>query len=181
MKIRDLLKLFFQQGLAVLMVASFLNAQAPGTGAIAGSVYDPSGALVANARVSVTSEETNSSRTVSTTSDGAFRLPLLPPGNYSMLVEEVGFKQKILRSIHVVVSETAVVNVELEVGSDNVKIEVAGSTELMQTESAALGWVTDQKLILDLPLSSRNFTQILALSPGVVVELSNAALLGNGT
>jgi hypothetical protein len=181
MKIRDLLKLFFQQGLAVLMVASFLNAQAPGTGAIAGSVYDPSGALVANARVSVTSEETNSSRTVSTTSDGAFRLPLLPPGNYSMLVEEVGFKQKILRSIHVVVSETAVVNVELEVGSDNVKIEVAGSPELVQTESAALGWVTDQKLILDLPLSSRNFTQILALSPGVVVELSNAALLGNGT
>lgn len=170
-----------QRGIFVLLVAGSLKAQAPGTGAFAGSVSDPSGAVVANARVSVVSEETSSSRTVSTTLEGAFRVPLLAPGNYSLFVQKAGFKEKILHSIHVVVSETAVVNVKLEVGSASVKIEVAGSPELAQAESGALGWVTDEKMIVDLPLATRNFTQILALSPGVVVGLSSAAALGKGT
>jgi outer membrane receptor protein involved in Fe transport len=162
----------------ILLVASFLGAQAPGTGAIVGTISDPSGAVVAHARVSVVSEETNSSRTVNATTEGEYRVPLLPPGNYSIVVEQTGFKQKTLRSVHVVVSETAVVNVKLEVGADSVKIEVSGDAELAQTETSSLGWVTDEKMINDLPLANRNFTQILALSPGVVVELPNAAALG---
>jgi Carboxypeptidase regulatory-like domain/TonB-dependent Receptor Plug Domain len=170
-----------QQVILLLLVTGSLKAQAPGTGAIAGSVSDPSGALMANARVSVVSEETNSSRTVRTTPAGVFRIPLLSPGNYSMVVQEAGFKEKLLHSIHVVVSETAVVNVKLEVGNASVKIEVAGSPELAQAESGALGWVTDEKMIVDLPLATRNFTQILALAPGVVVGLSSAAALGKGT
>jgi hypothetical protein len=170
-----------QLGLLVFLTASFLKAQAPGTGAIAGTISDPSGAVIAHARVSVVSEETNSSRTVNATYGGEFRIALLLPGNYSMVVEQPGFKQKTLRSVHVVVSETAVVNVKLEVGADTVKIEVSGSSELAQTQSASLGWVTDEKLITDLPLANRNFTQILALAPGVVVELPNAADLGKAT
>jgi Carboxypeptidase regulatory-like domain/TonB-dependent Receptor Plug Domain/TonB dependent receptor len=176
-----LLRSALQLGLLVLFTASFLEAQAPGTGAIAGSISDPSGAVVAHARVSVISEETNSSRTVNATAEGVFRVPLLLPGNYSIVVEQAGFKQKIMHSVHVVVSETAVVDVKLEVGADTVKIEVSGASELAQTESAALGWVTDEKLIVELPLANRNFTQILALSPGVVVELPNAANLGKAT
>jgi Carboxypeptidase regulatory-like domain/TonB-dependent Receptor Plug Domain/TonB dependent receptor len=176
-----LLRSAFRQGFLVLLVASCLQAQAPGTGAITGLISDPSGAVVANARVSAVNEETNSSRTVNTTTEGVFRVPLLLPGNYSIVVEQAGFKQKILRSVHVVVSETAVVNVGLEVGADTVKIEVSGSSEMAQTESSTLGWVTDGKLIVDLPLANRNFTQLLALSPGIVVELPDAADLGKGT
>lgn len=178
MKRRQLLRFVVWQGFTVLVTASFLCAQAPGTGAIAGSVLDPSGAVVANARVSVVSEETNSSRTLNTASQGEFRVSLLLPGNYTVIVEQAGFKQKILRSIHVVVSETALVNISLEVGSTSVKVEVAGSPELAETESSTLGYVTDEQMIVDLPLANRNFTQILALSPGVVVELANAANLG---
>src|SRR3984957_15268860 len=169
-------------GLSVgFLMTGMLIAQAPGTGAIAGSVSDQSGAVVSGAHISVVSEETNLSRVARTTADGLFSVALLSPGKYSVIVEEPGFKQKIMQSVPVVTSETAVVNVRLEGGAANLKLEVAGVPQLAQTETSALGYVTDEKMILDLPLANRNFTQILALAPGVIVELANAANLGANT
>jgi hypothetical protein len=95
----------------LLLLESFSAAQAPGTGALAGQVFDSSRAVVAGAQVSVINEETNVSRTVRTTPEGSFRVPLLTPGSYSVTIEVPGFKQKTLRSVQVVVSETAAVDV----------------------------------------------------------------------
>lgn len=170
---------FLLYSIIILLSASRLPAQAPGTGAMAGQVFDPSGALIVNARVTVTSEETDLSRTVATTSDGWFRFPLLPPGNYSLAVAADHFQAKTLHSIHVTVTETAVVNVTLPLQTPSpTTIEVSGAPELAQTESSALGQVTDQSTLVALPLANRNFSQILALNPGVVVELPNAGDLG---
>lgn len=131
----------------VVLATGFLRAQAPGAGAIAGTVTDPSGAVVA-------------------TPEGGFRLSLLPPGNDSMAVAEQGFRQPTLRSIQVAVAQprlsTAIVSVRLETGRDGVKIEVPGSARLAETRSSARGWVTDQSWIVDLPLAKRNFTQVVA-------------------
>ena len=172
---------FFLSGLVVFMMAGLVLAQAPGTGAIAGQILDPSGAVIANAQVTAVNEGTSSSRTVSTTSEGVFRAPLLPPGDYSLVVAARGFQTKTLRSIHVNVTETAVVEVKLEVvQAAPTKIEVSASPELAQTESSALGRVTDGTMVTSLPLANRNFTQILALNPGVVVELPNAGALSKG-
>src|SRR5258708_29242898 len=104
---------------ALLFVMTILRAQAqaPGTGAISGQIYDASGAFVGNARVTVVNEGTNWSRSVTATAEGLFRVPLLAPGNYSVLVDATGFRQKTLPSIHVIISETAVVNVRLDLGS----------------------------------------------------------------
>ncbi len=77
----------------VALVWSPLPAQAPGTGAIAGQVSDPSGAVISGAHVTVVGKETNSRRNVSTSSDGLFRVALVPPGAYSVTVEASGFKQ----------------------------------------------------------------------------------------
>jgi hypothetical protein len=126
-----------------VLARGFLRAQAPGAGAIAGTVTDPSGAVVA-------------------TPEGGFRLSLPPPGNDSMAVEQEGCKPPTLRSIHDAVSATAIDNVRLETGRDAVKIEVPGSAQLAETGSSAGGWVTDQSWIVDLPLANRNFTQIEA-------------------
>ena len=138
-----------------LWITGLARAQAPGTGAVAGEVTDPSGAVVASARVSIVSEGTNSSRIASTTPEGLFRVALLSPGNYSMFVVAPGFKREVLSSISVVVAETTVVNVELKIGTTPTEIEVKGSTELAQTESSALGRVTGEKTILALPLANR--------------------------
>jgi hypothetical protein len=169
------------RGVLFFLIAGFLKAQAPGTGAITGKISDPSGAVIPNARVSIVSEETNLSRAVTTTSEGVFRASLLPPGNYSITVEVPGFERQILRFVHVVVTETTVVDVQLKLGATASEIRVTGSPELAQTESATLGRATDDKTIVALPLANRNFTQILALSPGVLVEVPDAAALGRNS
>lgn len=159
--------------------SAILLAQAPGTGAISGSVTDPSGAVLSHARINVTSEETGSARGAHTTAEGLFRVALLPPGDYSVEVSANGFQSKKVRSIHVTVTEVAVVNIRLEVGTaSSTKIEVHGSPSLAQVESASLGRVTDQNTLVSLPLANRNFTQMLALNPGVLVEVPNAGALG---
>ena len=168
-------------GLCGLLFCSALfvtYAQAPGTGAITGTVSDPSNAIVPNAAITVFSEDTELSRTVNTSSDGTFSTPLLPPGSYSVSVNAPGFKRETVHKVGVVVSETTVVDVKLSIGEATTEVTVLAAPQLAQTKSAALGRVTDEKAIVALPLANRNFSQILALSPGVVVEVPNAGNLG---
>ncbi len=172
---------FLLPGLAALLLATLSVAQAPGTGALAGQVFDSSRAVVAGAQVSVVNEETNLSREVRTAADGFFRVQLLPPGKYSVTVEVSGFKRKTLRSVQIVVSETASVEVDLQVGAATEQVQVAGVPELAQTESVSLGRVTDERTIVALPLATRNFSQILALSPGVLAPVPPAGNLGRVT
>lgn len=163
---------------AFLLIAATASAQAPGTGAITGKVADPSGAVIASARVSVVSEDTSLVRTVSTTLQGVYRAPLLPPGNYSVLVTVPGFKPQTLHGVRVVVTETATLDITLQVGAPDTQVNVSGVPELAQTETSALGRSTEDTMIVALPLANRNFSQILALSPGVLVDLPNAGNLG---
>jgi hypothetical protein len=164
--------------LLAVLISSGLRAQAPGTGAIAGQVTDPSGAFLPNAQVSVVSKQADFSRKVTTGAEGSFRVPFLQPGDYSVVVDAAGFKQETLPSVSVIVSETVEVKIKLVVETVKSEVGVTALTEGAQTESSALGHATNQATIEALPLANRNFTQILALSPGVVVELPDAAALG---
>jgi hypothetical protein len=168
----------FLSAVLLLLTSGLLEAQAPGTGAIAGSVTDPSGAAVPHAHVSVTSEETNLSRAVTTSSEGTFRVSLLACENYTLVIEASGFKRKIVRSTPVLVSEITVVDVKLEIGSTNTEVQVKATPELAQTESVALGRVTDEEMIVGLPLATRNFSQILGLNSGIVGAIPDAGALG---
>jgi hypothetical protein len=171
----------FLGALSLLFLLEAGMGQAPATGAIAGEVVDASGAVIPTAHVSIVSEETNLTRTLETTREGTFRAPLLPPGHYSVAVESSGFKKKEERSIRVLGTETATLKLVLEVGSSKSVIQVTGVPELAQTESSALGRATDASVIVALPLANRNFSQILALSPGAIVEVPNAGQLGRNT
>ncbi len=157
------------------------TAQAPGTGAIKGTVYDPSGLAIQNAHITVVNDLTNATRATTTSAAGSFAVSLLSPGAYSITVDAPGFAQRKTNSINVVVSETNVVEFRLPVASVGESVNVEPSSELAQTESSSLGRAVDQQTIEALPLSNRNYTQILSLSPGVVVELPNASALGRGT
>jgi len=171
---------YLQRTLVLLAVltSSGLRAQAPGTGAIAGEVSDPSGAVLPNAHVSVVCKQTGFNRMTTTTAEGSFRVPLLQPGDYSVVVDAAGFKQHSLPSVSVTVSETVEVKIKLELETVKSQVGVTAFTELAQTESSALGHATNEETIAALPLANRNYTQILALSPGVLVELPNASALG---
>lgn len=162
--------------LLVLVLFSWASArgQDAATGAIAGTLYDSSGALITQARVDAVGEQTHLSRSIQVGSDGTFRLSYLPPGAYSMSVQADGFDHGAKRGIVVNVGEVTSVSFHLSPG----KVDVVVDVDVTQPQTYALGRVVDESTIRALPLANRNYTQILALSPGVAVELPNAAGLG---
>jgi Carboxypeptidase regulatory-like domain/TonB dependent receptor-like, beta-barrel len=162
----------------VLAACGIANAQTSGTGAIVARILDPSNAAVTSATVSVVNEDTGASRPVLSGLDGIYRASLLSPGSYSLRANASGFEPVILHSIRVLVTETSVVDITLRLGMSSTTVDVTAAPKFIQTESSAMGWPTDGSVIAALPLANRNFTQILALSPGVVVELPDAGALG---
>ncbi len=164
-----------------LFASSFAFGQTSATGQIAGTVLDPSNAAVAGAEISVQSAGTNIARKVSSDQTGSYAVPLLPPGNYSLTVSAKGFKTQTIPSVAVNITETTTVRLQLELGQTTETITVETSANMVQTENAALGGVVGEKAVASLPLTNRNYTQILALSPGVASAVTNAASLGRAT
>jgi hypothetical protein len=158
-----------------------LRAQTASSGALSGTVTDPSGAVVAGAKVSVTNLATSRSQTATSGENGAYRFSLLPPGKYKVKVDMAGFKSAEFSSITINVTETAVLNCTLEIGELTETFIVQAETEALQTETSALGTLVDSDTITTLPLTSRNYTQILDLSTGVTASVNDATSMGKGT
>jgi hypothetical protein len=167
--------------LVFVAVCPPLAAQTASTGALSGVVTDPSGASVPKAEVKVTSVATGETRTVQTQADGMFVVPLLPPGDFRVTVTARGFDTVILNDVRVNVSETTRLPVGLRVQSVSGTVEVSASPEMVQTDTSALGRVADQRVVESLPLVTRNYTQIIGLSPGITTDATNAADLGRGS
>ena len=167
--------------IALLLPIGIAFGQTPGTGAVAGLVHDPAGRLVQNAEILVVNEATHSSRMVTTTSEGFYRVQVLQPGYYSVTVTSAGFAPHISQGIEVTVSETTSLNVSLTISTASTTVKVVNDAEVAELESSTLGGLVNETAIQGLPLSNRNFTQILGLSPGVVVDLPNATLMGTGS
>ncbi|HEY4378850.1 MAG TPA: TonB-dependent receptor [Acidobacteriaceae bacterium] len=158
-----------------------MHAQAPGTGAITGIVHDPSGLTVANAKVSTVNESTDATRSSVTNSTGVFSETLLSPGTYTVTVSVPGFEPNVLHSVRVVVGETSSLDFKPALKQVGVTIKVNADAEIAQTQSSTLGRAVQEEAIQALPLANRNYTQILDLSPGVVVSLPDATALGRNT
>ena len=166
---------------ALLALVQASAGQSASTGAITGTVADPSGAVVAGVGITATNEATGDSRNVSSSSTGSYLFPLLPPGSYTVKASKTGFKELVRPHVQVTVTETARVNVRLEVGAVSEVVTVNTEPELLDTVDSAEGTVTDGRAISALPLASRNYTQIIGLSPGVSAEVTDATALGRGT
>ena len=165
----------------LLALTGIAFGQTPGTGAISGVVSDPIGKTISRAEVSTVNTATHISRSVLTTPEGMFRVALLPPGSYLVTVKAPGFALFQSQSIAVTVSETSSLSVTLTVAGATTSVRVEADTQTAQTEDSTLGTLVDETAIQALPLSNRNFTQILGLAPGVEVDLPNATALGHGT
>ncbi len=157
------------------------SAQTSGTGALSGTILDPSGALVAGAQVKVVNQATGEIRTTVSQGSGNYIVPLLPPGSYRIETTKSGFKVSIQEGVQIAVTETDAVVTHLEIGQTNQQLTVAASAEQLQTDTTALGRVTSGEVINTLPLVTRNFTQIIGLNPGISTDVENAAALGRGT
>ena len=160
------------------IAAAGAMAQSPGTGAIAGRITDSTGAALTTASVIATENATQASRSMSSSGVGEFRIALLPPGTYSISASAPGFETGVVNSVAVVAGETTTLEIKLNLGKATDTVEVSGAADLAQTETSTLGRAIDEAAIQSLPLANRNYTQLVALSPGVVVELPNADALG---
>lgn len=162
----------------LLLWASVGLAQSPTTGEIAGQVSDPQGAAVANATITLTAP---SGVTRETKSDGSgrYRFPLLDPGPYSVAVNAPGFAAATRTDARVRITETTTLDVQLTVAGTKESVSVVAEQIVVQ-DNATTGRVIGDVQVNQLPLPTRNYTQLLALSPGAVSSLPNNAELGRG-
>jgi hypothetical protein len=176
-------RLFSVALLALVCALGAIAAWSQGaTGGITGVVADHSGAVIPGATVTATNLSTEFVRTTVSDSNGKFLLPLLDPGTYRVEVVVPGFNKLTREPIVVQITEIAALGqLVLDIGSTTKTVTVTGEAQLLQTESATTGNVFNSELVEDLPLVTRNFTQLLSLQPGVVADVPNSAAFGKGT
>lgn len=138
-----------------------------GRGSISGTVTDPSGAAVAQARVSIVNIATNASFVTQTNDLGFYIAPTLPVGSYRIVVEKPGFKRAVRAGITLQVDQRAEVDIRLEVGAVAESVEVVAEAPLVDAASATVGKVIENRRISDLPLNGRNVLALTLLTPGV--------------
>ena len=100
-------------------------------------------------------------RTTTTGPDGAYRFTLLQPGGYKVRFSANGFKTSEVSSITLNVTQTPQLDRTLVVGAQSEQVTVEATTETLQTQSSTLGTTVDSKAVVELPLSNRNYTQIV--------------------
>jgi hypothetical protein len=145
-------------------------------GTITGTVTDQNGGTVAGATVVVTNVDTNTERSVTTSDDGNYEVPLLDPGNYRVAVSAPNFSKTIQENVKLETAARQPVDVVLQPGAVGAEVTITAAPQLVESESSDRGSVVTGREVTELPLSGRNFTQLATLTPGV----TRAANVGQG-
>ncbi len=168
--------------LASVLAGARTYGQGGATGAISGLVLDTSGAAIEGAEVQIIDSRTEAlTRRESTNAEGAFTVPLLPPGTYSVVVNKPGFAEAKSEAIEVHVTETVRVTIPLKPGSVTEKVEISAQVTSVETSNAATGQSIGTETVRELPLATQNYQQLLTLSTGAQSDLNAAAQLGRGS
>ncbi|HEU0120849.1 MAG TPA: carboxypeptidase regulatory-like domain-containing protein, partial [Bryobacteraceae bacterium] len=138
------------------------------TSALTGTVTDPSGAAVPDAKVTARGVSTGVTFDVQTNSAGIYNLPFLPVTEYTVTVEIKGFKRSTIGPFKLEVNQTARVDVKLELGDTTQTVEIKDVAPVLQTETTQTGGTMDSKKLTDLPLNGRNVVAAMLLTPGTV-------------
>jgi Carboxypeptidase regulatory-like domain/TonB dependent receptor len=135
---------------------------------ILGKVTDPSGAAAPRAHVDVVNQATSVVTSGTTNEQGNYSVPYLMPGVYSLSVELAGFKKYVRQGLELRVDDKLTLDVGLSIGASTESITVANEMPLIETNSPALGGITEHKSIVDLPLSGGNAMTLVRLAAGSV-------------
>jgi hypothetical protein len=139
------------------------------TGEISVTVQDPSSAVIPGASVVIKGSDTgNVVRTLQTNDQGAISVPLLPSGNYDVIVTANGFKQNNRTQIPVNVGQTTDLHIQLETGSTQETVTVSGGAPLLQDKTSTLAQVITSQQMIQVPLNGRSYLSVANLSAGAV-------------
>jgi hypothetical protein len=151
------------------------------TGAIVGTVTDATGAVLPAVNVTATQEGTNVALTTVTNASGQYVFPALKVGRYVVVAELPGFRRGVRQDVTVNVQDRRNIDFTLEVGVSSESVVVSARTELLQTQSADIGAVVDERQVRDLPLLGRRYAELALLTPGVVVAPAGITSRGEDT
>ena len=163
--------------LGVTLAAGLAMAQVGASTGLQGRVTDQTGASIPGTTVTLLRTETGERRVVHGNQSGDWEARLLTPGTYQLTFEQTGFKKLVRDGVAVSTSEMATVDVQLQVGDIGQSIEVLADAEMVSSASATMVRTLERKELEQLPTSSRNFTQLLVIEPGVSADISE--LLSN--
>ena len=171
--------------LAVLAAALGSNIFAQSTASLNGTVTDATGAVVANAKVVATNQATGVESATQTDTAGAYLYSSLPIGTYRIQVTAAGFQSSIISNLKLEVATAVTQNIQLKVGEAAEKIEIVADAALVDTTTTGVGQVINDKVVQEIPLNGRHFTDLSLLTTGTVTPPANgflsAPLRGQGS
>jgi len=160
------------------LIPSTLSAQGT-SGRIIGRVADSSGAVLANVKVTLVNEGTNTSRDALTNAGGDYDFVEVPVGTYRLEFDLSGFKKNVRRGVALDVNQVITLNMTMQVGGTQEVVDVTSEAPLVETSSTQLGAVVNDRAVSQLPLNSRDTYQLLQLQPGVQSQLGNPLIYGS--
>ena len=141
-------------------------AQVTGVATLQGVINDSSGAVLANAEVTVTNLETGVAINTTTNDEGLYRAPALNPGRYGVEAKASGFASARVGEVRLEVGQTARLDFSLQIGDVSETVEVSAQITLLNSETTDVGQVIDGKRIVEMPLNGRNYLQLAKLTAG---------------
>jgi hypothetical protein len=166
--------LAFLLALGLLTLPAFSQST---SGRIVGRVADPTSAVLAGVKITLTNDATGASRDTQTNASGDYNFVEVTPGSYRVEFELTGFKKNVQTSVLVNVNQVVTLNSVLQIGATQEVVEVTSEAPQVDTTSTQLGAVINNRSVNELPLNTRDTYQFLQLQPGVQAQLGN----GNGS
>jgi len=156
--------------LAILLLCAPAFSQG-NAGRILGTVTDQSGGVVAGATVTVIDTERGVNRTLTTDDAGEYNAPNLTPGMYTVRAEAKGFKKLERQNVALEVGKEIRIDLTVQPGQQEQTVTVTEAVPLVETTTATLGGTLENTEIADLPLNGRDYQNLLALRPGVMLQV----------
>jgi len=167
--------------IATLLVASItITGQSGSGGTLTGVVQDPNGANISGVTVTAKNSATGATRTATTGDDGQWSLPGLHIGEYELTYEMTGFKKLVRNKVEVEASVPRTLVDKLEIGEVGAVINITEGASMITTETSAVARQLSSDQLVQVPTSTRSFTQLLSAEAGVSTELSPVLTNGNG-
>ena len=135
---------------------------------LSGTITDPSDAQIAAATVAVESAATGLRRETITSATGAYQLPALPPGTYTISISKAGFNTARFDRVTLTVGQSRTLDAQLSLGAVATTVEVSAETTPLDQKSAEIGTVIGEQQIKNIPLNGRHWAALMALAPGAV-------------